>query len=89
MKSALASSFTKIESAYLNKVRLFFCLRGCACGLYIGEADCFFVLPDGTQEASAASLLGITAAQGRSRLGNPPCLGYNLPFHSEAPFNGA
>ncbi|MCR4906118.1 MAG: hypothetical protein K6A33_08550, partial [Clostridiales bacterium] len=37
------------------------------------EITRFFVLPDGTQEASAASLLGITAAQGLSRLGNPPC----------------
>ena len=54
------------------RLRHLFGLRADACGLGIDQVDCFFVLPDGTQEASAASLLGITAAQGRSRLGNPP-----------------
>ncbi len=78
-----------MKSAYLKKVRLFFCLRRAvpgdtwrahfasprraghsfnlradACRFDIGEADRFFVLPDGTQEASAASLLGITAPRG-------------------------
>ncbi len=43
-----------LKCAYLKKVRLFFRLRADACRFGIGEADCLFVLPDGTQEASAA-----------------------------------
>ncbi|MBR5366933.1 MAG: hypothetical protein IK132_11880, partial [Clostridia bacterium] len=34
------------------------------CGFGIVQVICFFVLPDGTQEASATGLLGITAANG-------------------------
>jgi hypothetical protein len=44
---------------------------------------------DGGQEGSGAALLPITAAQGLSRLGNPPCLRFNLPSGWEALFNGA
>ena len=71
-------------------------LHGCAFAVYSACAltfagmyslnPSFFVLPDGTQEASAASLLGITAAQGRSRLGNPPSTCVPRRFCTVAPF---
>ncbi|MBQ3814407.1 MAG: hypothetical protein II836_00005, partial [Clostridia bacterium] len=63
MKPASASSFTNFEIAYLKRYAFSF-----ACALTLAGMNrpsrLFFVLPDGTQEASAASLLGITAAQG-------------------------
>jgi len=49
------------------------------------QVICFFVLPDGTQEASATGLLGITAAKGAfPAFGIHPSLRYNLPSDSEA-----
>jgi hypothetical protein len=103
VKPALASSFTKIKSAYPIKVRIsFFCAAALADEVQVfsfvkerkrSEKALRSFLPliiasRRAQEASGTGLLGITAPRGAfPASGLHPCLGYNLPSDREALFN--